>query len=74
MLTAILAALKASFAPHAKEIIWNAYCIVHLLDENYVEDGDLKDAAIDSVITLLEQHKSKPVIASPVNTNNVASS
>lgn len=63
MLTSLFAALKEEYAiANSKEILWNLYAIVHLLETQWCKDQNLRDAAIDTLIAFLEQHKSKTTI------------
>ncbi|PWU06762.1 MAG: hypothetical protein C5B43_01230 [Verrucomicrobia bacterium] len=60
MLTSLIAALKSEIAiVNSKEILWNAYCILHLLEDQYIKDGNLRDAAIDEICSFLQSKKSQ---------------
>lgn len=69
MLTKILSALKSEFAvENAKEILWNTYSLVHLLEDQYCKDGNMRDATIDTICEFLKERKAKALPVTPVNT------
>ena len=70
MLNALLDLLKASFNKYASisNITGHLHVIIQTIEQECAQDANLKNAAIDTVITLLQNEKVQPV--APVVTND----
>ena len=56
----IYEAIKSEFGfTHYADIMNALSCIIDLLAEDYVKDGNMRDAALDALIEVLQSHKSK---------------
>jgi hypothetical protein len=60
MFNFLFSIFKEEFAlNNIQTVAVSVYHIIQLFDENYLKDKDSKNAAIDAVIQILNEHKNK---------------